>query len=50
MENVDVKFWTKRYQQVQKIFRYAYDVVLFTINRYFTCFEAVNLEQTLTVQ
>ena len=25
-------------------------IVLFTINRYFTCFEAVNLQQTLTVQ
>ena len=25
-------------------------MVLFTINRYFTCFEAVNLEQTLIVQ
>ena len=29
---------------------YACDIVLFTINRYFTCFEAVNLEKTLTVQ
>ena len=35
---------------MQKILRYAYNIVLFTINRYFTCFEAVNLEQTLTVQ
>ena len=28
---------------MQKILRYAYDIVLFTIKRYFTCFEAVNL-------
>ena len=35
---------------MQKILRYAYDIVLFIINRYFTCFEAVNLEQTKTVQ
>ena len=41
---------------MRQIVRYAYaivyDIVLFTINRYFTCFEAVsvNLEQTLTVQ
>ena len=27
-----------------------YCIVYGTINRYFTCFEAVNLEQTLTVQ
>ena len=33
---------------MQKIIRYAYDIALFTINRHFTCFEAVNLEQTLT--
>ena len=32
---------------MQKILRYAYGIVLFTMNRYFTCFEAVNLEQTL---
>ena len=36
MENVDVKFW-KKYQQMQKILRYAYDIVLFIMNRYFTC-------------
>ena len=35
---------------MQKILRYAYVIVLFTINGYFTCFEAVNLEQTLTAQ
>ena len=35
---------------MQKILRYAYGIVLFTIKRYFTCFEAVNLEQTMTVQ
>ena len=35
---------------MQKILRYTCGIVLFTINRYFTCFEAVNLEQTLTVQ
>ena len=34
---------------MQKILRYAYDIVI-TINVHFTCFEAVNLEQTLTVQ
>ena len=28
----------------------GYDIVLFTTNRYFSCIEAVNLEQTLTVQ
>ena len=32
------------------MYMYVYDNVLFAINRYFTCFEAVNLEQTLTVQ
>ena len=37
-------------QKMQKILRYAYDIVLFTIKKYFTCFEAVDLEQTLTVQ
>ena len=37
-------------QKIQEILRCAYDIVLFTINKYFTCFEAVNLEQTLTVQ
>ena len=37
------------YQQMQKILRYAYGTVLLTINRYFTYFEAVNLEQILTV-
>ena len=35
---------------MQKILRYAWGIVLFTINRYFTSFEAVNLEQKLTVQ
>ena len=35
---------------MQKILRYAYGIVLFIINRYFIYFEAVNLEQTLTVQ
>ena len=40
----------ERYQQMQKILRCAYDVVSFTINRYFSFIEAVNLEQTLTVQ
>ena len=36
-------------QKMQKILRYTYDIVLFTINKYYTCFETVNLEQTLTV-
>ena len=35
---------------MQRILRYAYDIALFIIDRYFTCFEAVNLAQTLTVQ
>ena len=35
---------------MQKILRYAYDIVLFTIYSYFSFVEAVNLEQTLTVQ
>ena len=35
---------------MQKIPRYAYDIVLFTANSYFTIIEAVNLKQTLTVQ
>ena len=34
---------------MQKILRYACGIVLFTIKRHFTCFEAVNLEQRLTV-
>ena len=36
---------------MQKILRYAFDAYteLFIINRYFTCFEAVNLKQTLTI-
>ena len=32
---------------MQKILRYAYDIVLFTINRYFTCFEAVDLRANI---
>ena len=40
----------QRYQQMQKILRHACAIALFTINRYFTCFEAKNLEKTLTVQ
>ena len=35
---------------MQKILRNASNIVLFTYNRYFTCFEAVNLLQKLTVQ
>ena len=38
---------------MQKIIRYAYAmifIVLFTIYSYFSFVEAVNLEQTLTVQ
>ena len=34
---------------MQKILRYAYDIALFTINRYFTYFEAVNLERTTKI-
>ena len=35
---------------MQKFLRYTYGIVLFTINRHSTCFETVNLEQTLAVQ
>ena len=36
---------------MQKILRYASDIVLFTItNRYLTCFEAVDLDQTLNLK
>ena len=35
---------------MQEILRYAYNIVLFTINRYFSYIEAANLQQTLTVQ
>ena len=35
---------------MQKILRYAYDIVLFTTNMYFTFIVAVNLGQTLIVQ
>ena len=48
MESVGYQILNKRYQQMQKILRYACGIV-FTINMYFTCFEAVNLKQTLTV-
>ena len=37
-----------RYQQMQKILRYAYDIVLFIIGPK-QVFKAVNLEQKLTV-
>ena len=40
----------KSYQQMQKIHRNAYNIVLFTNYGYFTWFEAVNLVQKLTVQ
>ena len=45
-----LNFEQKVFSQMQKSLRYPYDIVLFVINRYFTCFEAVNIEQTLTVQ
>ena len=35
---------------MQKILRNAYNIVLFIYDGYFTCFEAVNLVQKLTVQ
>ena len=36
---------------MQNISRNAYNIVLFTYNRYFTCFEAaVNLVQKLTLE
>ena len=44
------KILNKRYQEMQTILRYANDIVLFTINRYFTCYETVNLEQTWTIR
>ena len=34
---------------MQRILRNAYNIVKFIYNRYFTCFEAVNLVQKLTV-
>ena len=50
MDNVDFKILNKNYQQRENILRNAYNIVLFIYNRYFTCFEAVNLVQRLTVQ
>ena len=48
IRGIDIKFsklfLNKRYQQIQKILRYACSIVLFTIGRYFTCFEAVNFQ------
>ena len=35
---------------MQEILRCAYDIVLFTTHRHFSFIEAVNLQQTLTVQ
>ena len=35
---------------MKKILKYAYGIILFTTNRYVSFIEAVNLEQTLTVQ
>ena len=35
---------------MQKVPRKTYNIVLFTYNRYFTCFEAVNLVRKFTVQ
>ena len=34
---------------MQKILSYAYDIVLFTINKYFSLTEALNIERVLTV-
>ena len=47
MENVDVNFERKVSADAEDS---QNDVVSFTINRYFSFIEAVNLEQTLTVQ
>ena len=44
MENVDYK----SYQQIQTILRSAYNIEFVTHNKYFTCCEAVNLEQNMT--
>ena len=46
MENADFKFQIKSYQQMQKIPRNAYNIALCIYDRYFTCFEAVNLVQS----
>ena len=35
---------------MHKILWNAYNIVLFTYNKYFTCFEAVNLVQELSVK
>ena len=49
------KMWMLNFEQKVSVdaenlqVRHTYGIVLFTINRYFTCFKAVNLEQTLTV-
>ena len=45
MENVDFNFQIKIIDQqiMQKILSYSYNIILFTYNRYFTYFEAVNL-------
>ena len=45
-----IQISNKSYQQMQKIPRNAYNIVLLTNYKYFTCFEAVNLVQKLTVQ
>ena len=51
MKNVDVKSWTKGFNKCKKILKYyAYDIVLFTTNSYFSVIKALNIEQALTVQ
>ena len=43
------KMWLLYFDE-EDFFRYAYGIVLFTNNRYFSFIEAVNWEQTMTVQ
>ena len=47
LHSFGIQILNKSYQQIQKIPRNSYNIVSFTHNRYFTCFEAV---QKLTVQ
>ena len=54
--SLEMEMWMLNFEQKVSIDAedslvwYAYDIVLSTINGYFSFIEAVNLEQTLTVQ
>ena len=52
MENVDVdfEFQIKLINICNKVHRNAINIVLLTYNRYFICFEVMNLVQKLAVQ